>query len=113
MDRILPNGSLSPAEIQTFIRQVIQTIGRSASRETTALAFSQKTVQLLFKTPSQSGRELYIVLLAKLCDTWPKVAKEAIEWLLFSDDEVRVVIIAVHVCRAEDHFLDSASLTFQ
>lgn len=88
VDRILVNGSLSPAEIQTFVRQVMQTIGRSVNRELTALAFSQKTVQLLFKTQSQSGRELYVLLLSKLCDSWPKVNKEAIDWLLYSDDEV-------------------------
>lgn len=74
--------------MQNFIRQVLQTSTRSVERDETALAFSQKTVLLLFKTTIQLGRELYVLLLQKLCETWPNVAKEATDWLLYAEDEV-------------------------
>lgn len=90
VERILVNTSISPNESQNFVRQVLQIAGRSSERDETALAFSQKTVQLLFKTGTQAGRELYVALLTKMCEAWPKVAKEAIDWLLFAEDEVSV-----------------------
>ncbi|KAG8856743.1 hypothetical protein FRB96_006246 [Tulasnella sp. 330] len=87
LERLLATGGPSANEVQSFIRQVLQIAGRSVERDETALAFSQKTVLLLFKTTIQLGRELYVLLLQKLCETWPKVAKEAIDWLLFAEDE--------------------------
>jgi hypothetical protein len=50
---------------------------------------SQKIVQLLYKTPSQLGREVYVALLDQLCQSFEEVAKEAITWLLYAEDEVR------------------------
>jgi CCR4-NOT transcription complex subunit 1 len=52
------------------------------------LAISQKIVQLLLKTPSQLGRELYSAVSEQLCTTFEDVAKEAIPWLIYAEDEV-------------------------
>lgn len=49
---------------------------------------SQKIVQLLYKTPSQLGREIYVALLDQLCHSFEDVAKEAITWLVYAEDEV-------------------------
>lgn len=49
---------------------------------------SQKIVQLLYKTSSQLGREIYVALLDQLCHSFEEVAKEAITWLLYAEDEV-------------------------
>jgi CCR4-NOT transcription complex subunit 1 len=49
---------------------------------------SQKIVQLMYKTASQLGREIYVAILDQLCHTFEEVAKEAITWLIYSDDEV-------------------------
>ena len=92
LDRLLASGGPSTSAIENFIRQVLLTAGRSVDREETALAFSQRTVLHLFKTNIQLGRELYVLLLQKLCETWPKVAKEAIDWLLYAEDEVCLVL---------------------
>ena len=49
---------------------------------------SQKIVQLMYKTTSQLGREIYVAILDQLCHAFEEVAKEAISWLIYSDDEV-------------------------
>ena len=49
---------------------------------------SQKTVQLLYKTSTQLGREIYVALLEQLCHSFEEVAKEAINWLIYAEDEV-------------------------
>lgn len=51
---------------------------------------SQKVVQLLYKTTSQLGREIYVAILDQLCHSFEDVAKEAITWLIYSEDEVSI-----------------------
>jgi CCR4-NOT transcription complex subunit 1 len=60
----------------------------SADRRQTPLHMSQKIVQLTYKTTSQLGREIYVAILDQLCHAFEEVAKEAISWLIYSDDEV-------------------------
>jgi len=88
LDRAIAQGVHSSDTIRDFLRQALGIVARSTDREETTLAFSQKTVQLLFKSSSQVGREIYVLLLQRLCESSTRVAKEAIEWLLFADDEV-------------------------
>ena len=45
-------------------------------------------MQLLYKTSSQLGRGIYVALLDQLCHSFEGVAKEAITWLLYAEDEV-------------------------
>lgn len=73
--------------ISLLIRQVLVIAGQAVDREETALAFSQKAVQLLYKAPTQLGREVYAALLDRLCDASPQVSREATEWLLYAEDE--------------------------
>lgn len=91
-ERVMAAHGLSQNDAQNFIRQVVQFASKSPDLDQTTLAFSQKTVQLMFKTELQVARELYALLLAKMCEVWPKVAKEAIDWLLFAEDPVRNLI---------------------
>jgi CCR4-NOT transcription complex subunit 1 len=49
---------------------------------------SQTIVRKLYNTQSQLGREVYVALLDQLCHSFEDVAKEAIEWLLYANDEV-------------------------
>ena len=57
-------------------------------REDTALALSQRVVQFLYNSQSSLGREVYVILLDRLCESSPKVGREAVDWLLFAEDEV-------------------------
>lgn len=75
-------------DIRHLMRQVMYLTMESQDRQRTPLAFSQKIVQLLFKTPGQLGRDVYVTLLDQLCRQFEDVAKEAINWLLYSTDEV-------------------------
>lgn len=88
----LPIQSLSSIppnhDLRQFGRQIALLAGQSVSADELALVFSQKVVSYLFKTSLQIGREMYVSILDRLCQSFPKVAKEAIDWLLTSEDEV-------------------------
>lgn len=77
-------------EIRQQLRHVLFLAADSVERMRTPLLMSQKIVQLLYKTPSQLGREIYVALLDQLCHSFEDVAKEAITWLIYADDEVRI-----------------------
>ncbi|KDQ60584.1 hypothetical protein JAAARDRAFT_31550 [Jaapia argillacea MUCL 33604] len=70
-----------------IVRQILFLAPESVERHRTPLLMSQKIVQLLFKTPSQLGREIYVALLDQLCHSFEDVAKEAITWLIYAEDE--------------------------
>ncbi|KAH8102882.1 Not1-domain-containing protein [Cristinia sonorae] len=74
-------------EIRHQLRLVLFLAADSVERHRTPLLMSQKIVQLLYKTPSQLGREIYVALLDQLCHSFEDVAKEAITWLIYADDE--------------------------
>lgn len=88
----LPYQSLAqlPAghDIRLLVRQIIILAAESSDRRQTPLHMSQKIVQLMYKTTSQLGREIYVAILDQLCHAFEEVAKEAISWLIYSDDEV-------------------------
>ncbi|GAB1523027.1 CCR4-NOT core subunit cdc39 [Rhizoctonia solani] len=77
----------SSQEIRIYIRQVLYLAQQSTDREETALAFSQKIVQLLYKSTTPLAREVYVVILGRLCEQSGKVAKEATDWLLYAEDD--------------------------
>ena len=74
-------------DVRLFVRQILIIAAESIDRNRTPLLMSQKIVQLLYKTPSQLGREIYVALLDQLCHTFEEVAKEAITWLIYAEDE--------------------------
>jgi CCR4-NOT transcription complex subunit 1 len=76
-------------DIRHLLRQILYLANEAVDRQRTPLMMSQKIVQLLYKTPSQLGREVFVALLDQLCHTFEEVAKEAITWLLYAEDEVR------------------------
>lgn len=75
-------------EIRHVFRQILYLATDSVERNRTPLLMSQKIVQLLFKTPTQLGREIYAAMLDQLCNSFDDVAKEALTWLVYSEDEV-------------------------
>lgn len=87
-----PNQSLGSLaanhDIRHLVRQIMLLADEAADRERTPLMMSQKIVQLLYKTNSPLGREVYVALLDQLCRSFEDVAKEAITWLLYAEDEV-------------------------
>lgn len=78
-------------DIRHLVRQILFLAADSVDRHRTPLLMSQKIVQLLYKTPSQLGREVYVALLDQLCHSFEDVANEAITWLLYAEDEVSVL----------------------
>ncbi|EST08344.1 CCR4-Not complex, Not1 subunit, domain of unknown function DUF3819 [Kalmanozyma brasiliensis GHG001] len=88
-------------EIRHALRLIPTVAAQSASRDETALAFSQKVVQLLFKIESKLGREAYVVLLDRLCEISLKAAREVTAWLIYAEDERKFnVPVTVSLVRA-------------
>ena len=85
-------------DVRHIVRQILYLAAESSDRHRTPLLMSQKIVQLLFKTSQQLTREVYVVLLDQLCRTFEDVAKEAITWLIYADDEVCFFHGSVHFC---------------
>lgn len=89
----LPVQSLSSLpsnhDLRHLVRQIMFLAAESTDRNRTPLLISQKIVQLLYKTQSQLGREVYVALLEQLCQIFEDVRTEAITWLLYAEDEVR------------------------
>ena len=82
------SGLPSTHEVRRLVRQILFLAADAAERHRTPLLMSQKIVQLLYKTPSSLGREIYVALLEQLCHSFDDVAKEAITWLIYAEDEV-------------------------
>ncbi|EGN96141.1 hypothetical protein SERLA73DRAFT_112282 [Serpula lacrymans var. lacrymans S7.3] len=74
-------------DIRHMVRQILYLASESLDRQRTPLLMSQKIVQLLYKSSSQLGREIYVTLLDQLCHSFEDVAKEAITWLLYAEDD--------------------------
>ncbi|KAI1315509.1 hypothetical protein EDD11_000690 [Mortierella claussenii] len=84
----MPLAALPPNhEVKMLARLVPLIPAQSFSPDEMALTFSQKIVQLLYKTDQILSRDVYAVLLEQLCALSSKVAKEVTEWLIYADDE--------------------------
>jgi len=75
-------------DIQTLFHRIITLAAESNDRSRLPLAMSQKIVQYLYKSQTRLGREVYVTLLEHLCQSYDDVAKEAITWLIYAEDEV-------------------------
>ncbi|EKM82840.1 hypothetical protein AGABI1DRAFT_97790 [Agaricus bisporus var. burnettii JB137-S8] len=91
----LPIQSLSALppshDVRHLVRQILYLAVEASDRPHTPLIMSQAIVKKLYNTPSQLGREVYVALLEQLCHSFEEVAKEAIEWLLYANDERKYI----------------------
>ncbi|RKP34362.1 CCR4-Not complex component, Not1-domain-containing protein [Dimargaris cristalligena] len=74
-------------DIRLLMREILVLVIRSASRDETALDFAQMVVQLLYKNEGNLAREVFVILLDKLCGLSPKASREVTHWLTYADDE--------------------------
>ncbi len=96
-------------DIRTIVHRILALAtggGDGRDRFRLPLIISQKIVQYLYKTPSQLGRELYATLLEQLCSSYEEVAKEAITWLIYAEDDVStlmiyLLIVLIFLCAAQ------------
>ncbi|KAI8146312.1 CCR4-Not complex component, Not1-domain-containing protein [Fennellomyces sp. T-0311] len=80
--------ALSPMhDIRMIIRQVPMLALSSFDKVEAARAFAQKVVSLLYKAETQLAREMYVVLLERLCEVSPNVGTLVTYWLTHVDDE--------------------------
>ncbi|CAG8523976.1 14374_t:CDS:10, partial [Acaulospora morrowiae] len=83
------------SEIRFLVKEIPILATQSFNRDETALHFSQKVMQLLYKNDSNLSREVYVTLLEKLCETSYKVTKEVTAWLIYADDERKFIVPVV------------------
>ncbi|KAJ1720201.1 CCR4-NOT core subunit cdc39 [Coemansia erecta] len=86
-----PNVSLSQLPSQheacLYARDILVLSVRSASPEETAMDFAQALVNYLYRAETSLGIDLYVLLLARMCEMSVRVSKEVTAWLAFADDE--------------------------
>ncbi|KAJ2471312.1 CCR4-NOT core subunit cdc39, partial [Coemansia sp. RSA 2322] len=86
-----PNVTLSQLPSQhdacLYARDIIILAVRSVSPDETAMDFAQALVNYLYRSDTRLGIDLYVLLLARMCEMSPRVAKEVTSWLAFADDE--------------------------
>ncbi|KAJ1959784.1 CCR4-NOT core subunit cdc39, partial [Dipsacomyces acuminosporus] len=86
-----PNITLSQLPSQheacLYARDIIILAVRSMSPEDTAMDFAQTLVNYLYRAETRLGIDLYVLLLARICEMSARVAKEVTNWLTFADDE--------------------------
>ncbi|KAI8346449.1 CCR4-Not complex component, Not1-domain-containing protein [Mortierella sp. GBAus27b] len=84
----MPLAALPPNhDVKALARLVPLIPAQSFNPDEMALTFSQKIVQLLYKTDQVLSRDVYAALLEQLCALSSKVAKEVTEWLIYAEDE--------------------------
>ncbi|KAJ2732902.1 CCR4-NOT core subunit cdc39 [Coemansia sp. BCRC 34962] len=86
-----PNVTLSQLPSQhdacLYARDIIILAVRSVSPDETAMDFAQALVNYLYRSDTRLGIDLYVLLLARMCEMSPRVGKEVMSWLSFADDE--------------------------
>ncbi|CAJ0847288.1 16872_t:CDS:10 [Entrophospora sp. SA101] len=82
-------------EICILVKEIPILATQTYNRDETALMFSQKIMQFLYKNDFNFSREVYVILLEKLCEISLKVFKEVTAWLLYSDDERKFIVPVV------------------
>ncbi|KAJ2867165.1 CCR4-NOT core subunit cdc39 [Coemansia aciculifera] len=86
-----PNVTLSQLPSQhdacLYARDIIILAVRSVSPDETAMDFAQALVNYLYRSDTRLGIDLYVLLLARMCEMSPRVGKEVTSWLAFADDE--------------------------
>ncbi|KAI8598126.1 CCR4-Not complex component, Not1-domain-containing protein [Dissophora ornata] len=114
----IPWAGLPPNHDVKILAQLVPLLpAQSYSPDEMALTFSQKVVQLLYKSDSTLSREVYVVLLEQLCELSSKVTKEVTEWLIYADDErkfnvpVTVTLIKAGLVNLVDQDIQLARLT--
>lgn len=95
-----------------ILQQIPLIVAESNSRDETALACSQKIVQLLYRSETVLAREVYVALLERLCSSSLKVAKEVTAWLVYAEDE-RKFNVPVTTALVQARLINAAELDVQ
>ncbi|KAJ2197808.1 CCR4-NOT core subunit cdc39 [Coemansia sp. RSA 522] len=84
----------SQHEACLYARDILVLAVRSASPDDTAMDFAQALVNYLYRSETRLGIDLYVLLLARMCEMSGRVAKEVTSWLAFADDERKFNVAA-------------------
>ncbi|BGP21039.1 hypothetical protein JCM10213_002926 [Rhodosporidiobolus nylandii] len=105
-------GVAQEGDIRRIVQQIPLVAASSSARDETALACSQKVVQLLYRSETTLARDAFVFLLDRLCAISTKVAKEVTAWLVYAEDE-RKFNVAVTVALLKARFIAIAELDLQ
>ena len=88
-------------ELVQLVDETARVVLACVSRDDAALSFSQKVVQLLYRSETKLAREIHVVLLERLCNYSVKAAREVSAWLVYAEDERKFnVAVTVTLVRA-------------
>ncbi|GAA5988666.1 hypothetical protein JCM10908_003667 [Rhodotorula pacifica] len=105
-------GVAQDSELRRLLQQIPLVAASSLAIDETALACSQKVVQLLYRSETTLARDTYVFLLDRLCAISTKVAKEVTMWLVYAEDE-RKFNVPVTVALLQSRFINVAELDLQ
>ncbi|GAA5831623.1 hypothetical protein JCM11251_000773 [Rhodosporidiobolus azoricus] len=105
-------GVAQESDLRKIIQQIPLVAASSSARDETALACSQKVVQLLYRSETTLARDAFVLLLDRLCALSTKVAKEVTAWLVYAEDE-RKFNVPVTVALLKARFINIADLDVQ
>ncbi|GAA5866964.1 hypothetical protein JCM3774_003736 [Rhodotorula dairenensis] len=105
-------GVAQDSELRRLLQQIPLVAASSLAIDETALACSQKVVQLLYRSETTLARDTYVFLLDRLCAISAKVAKEVTMWLVYAEDE-RKFNVPVTVALLQSRFINVAELDLQ
>jgi CCR4-NOT transcription complex subunit 1 len=74
--------------VRALIRQVPLLVTQAANRDDCALLFSKRIIQQLYGSDNKLSREIYLLVLERLCEISKRFFKELKDWLLYDNDEV-------------------------
>ncbi|EGF78328.1 hypothetical protein BATDEDRAFT_35788 [Batrachochytrium dendrobatidis JAM81] len=98
--------------IRLLMAEVPSLLTQTPSVDEFSLVFSQKIVQLLYKSDSVISRTVYILILKRFCEISNALAKELKDWFLYHDDE-RKYDIQVNIALLQSDLLDVAEFDMQ
>ncbi|KAJ2713453.1 CCR4-NOT core subunit cdc39, partial [Coemansia spiralis] len=75
-------------------RDILVLATRSPGPDETAMDFAQALIGHLYRAETRLGIELYVLLLARMCEVSARAAKEVTSWLAFADDERKFNVAA-------------------
>ncbi|OLY82021.1 General negative regulator of transcription subunit 1 [Smittium mucronatum] len=81
--------------LRTYAKEILYILSKLNVRESPIIEIAQSLINQLLQTDSRLGLELYILLLYRVCQSFPAIAREVSRWLTYSNNEDRFNVPAV------------------
>ncbi|PVU95448.1 hypothetical protein BB559_002733 [Furculomyces boomerangus] len=94
-----PGASLSTLPqthvLRTHAKDILIIISRLSNYEGPIVEVAQSLIQQLLRTETRLGLELYVLLLLRVCQSFPVIARQVSRWLTYADNNDRLNVPVV------------------